>query len=405
MWMEQLITSITTNMNATPSLFLSMSPSGEFLFASWTQENTSMTTKSLKVSSYDFTSGTWGSSTTLSSLVEDPRVSPVIVSDSGTAIAQWVEINSMNPKPLKTATYKNGTWEPSITHATVSSMNTLSPMPLSINDQGHALLSWVESMGSDLFVKVSSFDGSMWSTASELLSTLSASGIFVSSTLNNSDLALIVLNNPSQNSLKGGFLQLPSSNWVIDELDSDVSLSQFPANLNNQGTGLTTWFHGSMPPFSVKTAFFSSGAWTTLDVPGSTSPPNPMFYLLPYSALNNEGNAVLSWGQDGSTLFYTSTITSSSGPTPPSEANGYQTFSQFDISTDLINVLSWQPSTTPNVSYRIYRNGMLIGTSYTPSYDDHQQVPGKVVNYSITTVNESGSQSAPILFTVAPLKQ
>ncbi len=101
MWMEQLITSITTNMNATPSLFLSMSPSGEFLFASWTQENTSMSTKSLKVSSYDFTSGTWGSSTTLSSLVEDPRVSPVIVSDSGTAIAQWVEINSMNPKPLK----------------------------------------------------------------------------------------------------------------------------------------------------------------------------------------------------------------------------------------------------------------------------------------------------------------
>lgn len=127
------------------------------------------------------------------------------------------------------------------------------------------------------------------------------------------------------------------------------------------------------------------------------------FLLFPYCALNNGGNALLSWGQEGSTLFYTSTA--NFGPTPPSEASGYQTFSKFLVPTDLINVLSWQPSTTPNVSYRIYRNGILIGTSYSPTYDDHQQVPGKDVTYSITAVNESGSQSAPILFTVAPLKK
>lgn len=401
-WVEKLITSITTP--STPLLFLSMSPSGEFLFASWFQK-TSSTTHSLNVSRYDFDSGSWGMPTTLSSVATSSEFSHVAISDSGTAIAQWAENNSTSPT-FFTQIYKDGTWESPTTHSTLLDMDIIFPLPLSINNQGHALLSWAEIKFMDMTVslKVSSFYGNVWSTGSELISIpLSLGFPYYSSALNNSDLALIVLNDPSQNSLSGGFLQLPSSNWVIEPLDSDVHLSPNSVSLNNQGTGLATWFHGSMHPLFVKTAFFSSGTWTTLDVPGSTSPSMATFLLFPYCALNNGGNALLSWGQQGSTLFYTSTA--NFGPTPPSEASGYQTFSKFLVPTDLINVLSWQPSTTPNVSYRIYRNGMLIGTSYSPTYDDHQQVPGEAVTYSITAVNESGSQSAPILFTVAPLKK
>ena len=401
-WTDHPIASITSD--STPSLFLSMSPSGDLLFASWIEATNP--TKALKVSLYNFTSQTWEAPDTLSSSFDGSEdFSPIAVSDSGIAIAQWVEKISM--KSLKTKIYKNGTWASETTRSTVSNMGSLNTRPFSINDEGHALLLWGEQQPStsDVSLKFSSFDGSVWSPAKDILIDMGGSGISFSSILNNSELGLLVLSAGSN--LKGGFLQSPSSDWVINDLDSSIQARQPFVNLNNQGTGLVTWFSDptNMRQVSVKAAFFSSGAWTTLDVPGSTSLPNPTFALFPYSALNSEGNALLSWGQQGSTLFYTSTNTSSSGPTPPSEASGYQTFSQFDISTDLINVLSWQPSTTPNVSYRIYRNGMLVGTSYTPSYDDHQQAPGKVVNYSITAVNESGSQSAPILFTVAPLKQ
>ena len=405
-WTTKTIASITNNMNSTPSLFLSMSPSGEYLFATWTQDNTPMTTKSLNVSRYDFGSGTWGAPTMLSSSSANPDFSPLIVNDSGTAIAQWVENDTVNPKLLKTNIYQNGAWGSETTHSMIPSMDSLEPGPLSLNDQGHALIFWFQTVSNNRTLKFAFFDGSTWSSPTDLFTNLmgSAEASFV---LNNSDLALFVY--PDSDGLKAGHSELPSTMFSTDVLDVNTPFAS-PLNgliINNQGTGLATWFSGDMMTglVSVKTAFFSSGTWKTFDIPGSTSPVTSRFFIIPSCGLSSQGNSLVAWGQQGSTLFYVSTNSSSSGPTPPSEASGYQTFSQFDISTDIINVLSWKPSTTPNVSYRIYRNGMLVGTSYTPSYDDHQQTPGKVVNYSITTVDESGSQSAPILFTVAPLKQ
>lgn len=47
---------------------------------------------------------------------------------------------------------------------------------------------------------------------------------------------------------------------------------------------------------------------------------------------------------------------------------------------------------------------MFIATVYEPSYDDHQRVLGEASLYSVTSLNEAGAESAPLLIPVGASK-
>lgn len=57
--------------------------------------------------------------------------------------------------------------------------------------------------------------------------------------------------------------------------------------------------------------------------------------------------------------------------------------------------VTWTASATPNVTYRVYRNGALVRTTDTLSYRDTNIASGATYSYTVVTVNAYGLVSNP----------
>lgn len=400
-------TAVKENGDQSVNPLLGMSPSGEHLFISW-RETTTIERFLLKVSSFNFDTYSWSSPLVIASNVLPSSVSYPLVNDSGHVLIPWAKQDGLDIL-LQAATFDGSTWTP---HSldTTNFPNDFSFNPfsgISWNANNHASFSWaVEDVSSSSAIqKISYFNGSTWSspfTFSE--SMLAGSGSFPFSVLNELDQIFLIFE--KNGDILGSFFPMPPSfsGIMSQPLDTNSALLAYGSLSLNNSDALACWFRDNMNnTFSVQTGLCSAGIWTVFPVPGATSPSNPTFFSFPWIRLSDNGAAIVAWGQEGSTNFFVSNNGGgSSGPLPPSGGSGFQTSTLFLISTDLINVLSWTPSPTPGVSYKIYRNGKLVGTSDKPSFNDHQQIPKQTATYSITAVGASGEQSSPLVFVVTP---
>lgn len=57
--------------------------------------------------------------------------------------------------------------------------------------------------------------------------------------------------------------------------------------------------------------------------------------------------------------------------------------------------VTWTASVTPNVTYRVYRNGVLVATTTTLSYRDTNIATGSTYSYVLVTVDAYGLVSDP----------
>ena len=84
---------------------------------------------------------------------------------------------------------------------------------------------------------------------------------------------------------------------------------------------------------------------------------------------------------------------------PPASLTASQKKNNFGSVYELYNLLQWQASPSPAVvGYIIYRNGIQIASvdASTFTYQDHNREKNVTVTYSVTTIDSTGDQSAPI---------
>ncbi len=123
---------------------------------------------------------------------------------------------------------------------------------------------------------------------------------------------------------------------------------------------------------------------------------------------NHSGHIIATWADESSQPFYA--IYSASAPPPPSPVvapqciNGNQKNNKFATQSEKYNTINWCPSTSTNiVKYNVYRNGILIGSvlSTNPlTFQDHNRATGVEYLYSVTAVNSSNVESAPLTITL-----
>ena len=386
---------------------IGISPSGALLISGWITDSAGM----VQVFASVYDGSAWGPRQLLATVPSGHFLAQSVflaVSDSGTAVFFYGINDSMiMTQKFYASVYKGSSWEPAVVIDQAVSPNSLVIVPqmLSINQQGHAALFWlVEDAMMQQSAYSSFYDGSGWQPPSLIVANLSAamgdaSGAIA---LDDSDTAFAVVSGLGNNPIGAVRKLSPSDSWSNTILDDSLFTFASPnVFINNAGGALTGWLSADMMTMSLnaRSAIYSSGTWMTNTFSPSATMFNFFFY--PRGALASN-NALLCWGQEGSNLLYSATTQVSFGPASPTDGRGYQASSTFLVPTDLINVLSWNPSSTSDVSYRIYREGTLVGTSYEPHYDDHQRVPGKSVLYSITAVTASGTESAPLSFRVNP---
>ena len=391
--------------------FLSMSTSGEKAIICWKVQ----TLMGSQLASRASNGTSWGPKSIISSTspISNSISKPAIaINDDGTAVACWIEEQTMPPSSwtLYVSIYNPtlNTWSTGHPLSSSSTRQFLTDPFLVINQLGHAAITWIEvdQMMSQRYFYASFYDGTSWDTKTQIHLDGDTERTSISVALNDSDLsvAAFLATNGSPTAPLYISSRKPSSMWTSAiEVSPDVLGLPLPyvfISLHNELAFVPFANQDSPTEISIKEVVFSDGETSNFSI-NTISPSFSTLINPPWVSRSPNGVGAAAWGQVGSDLLLTSFTSSLS---PPTDGVGFQTESKFLVSTDVINVLSWTASTTANVRYNVYRNGTYIATTYGPSYDDHQRVLGEASLYSVTSLNEAGAESAPLLILVGASK-
>ena len=294
------------------------------------------------------TSGSWNAAVTvtpsINRLITFPKVG---VDSSGNAVANWGEDDGGTPSfdVIEEARYTKSTttWS---TPTTISVTGEDSDeQQLAVYPSGNAVAVWMRSDGSDSRIRAATFNGSTWATPQNISPAGSDSDQpRVSVDTAGDAFAVWRINGGTDNLTQGTNLDSGSSTWA-----SPTSLSQTGAN--------------------ATTPFVSS---------------------------SGTEKAIAVWERAG-------IIQASTSPLIPPSLTGEQCVNWFPTQSELVNILRWTASPSPDiVSYRIYRNGVLIATvpSTQLMYEDHNRIPGESTTYGVSAVNSCGAESAQATVTI-----
>lgn len=165
---------------------------------------------------------------------------------------------------------------------------------------------------------------------------------------------------------------------------------------DTNGNALVVW---STSDGSIRASRMAlgSGVWSVpSELVAPTAPGNPEGIV---SALSANGVGFAAWvqrvGEFDVSLYANASI---NAITPPA-IRGTTCANNFAMQTDIVNIITFTPSTSPGVvSYYLRRNGVLIAiipASGPFIYYDHNRNKNQTYTYSLTAVDAFGVESAP----------
>jgi len=88
----------------------------------------------------------------------------------------------------------------------------------------------------------------------------------------------------------------------------------------------------------------------------------------------------------------------------PTGLDGDEYTNNFGVCYELYNLLTWTASSTSDtIGYNIYRDGVLIGSTYginATLYEDHNRAEGTYYTYTVRAFADNGHESLPITITI-----
>ncbi len=307
--------------------------------------------------------GPWVSPTTIS-LSSDTCITPKIVVDlNGNAVATWISYT------LSDGVYSNVYGQAATLPVSGNWSTPTFITPASIADPSQIASSLsIDANGNAIALGTVSFDGSSFYCGS---TALPLEGTWTT------PLAFVGINNYAY-SIDGVFYSIgrPIATWMKQD--------PFSSNLIIQACD------GSL--FSTKRQWsFPS----TL----STNAINAYPVISASSTLDTISAIVLLQSWDGANSIIQASFGTGAVLQPPSNLSLTQEVNDFNLFDEYYNMISWQPSPSPEaIGYFIYRNGLLIGAQSSSQLEfiDHNQTPGDSNIYSITSYDDSFLESTQV---------
>lgn len=192
---------------------------------------------------------------------------------------------------------------------------------------------------------------------------------------------------------------------TFDSTAFGQSFSYPNLKLDSQGNGFAVWQKNSVDRNSIvyiKNYDSLSNTWGDNELLSNQN----ICTMMPHLDVNDFGDTIVVWkiiNKDETNTLQAIYIKDRI-PLPPDDLIGKQKVNQFLLQSDLINVLSWSPSTdTTVISYNIYRNDVYMETilsADTLKYEDHNRQKGKSDTYQVTAVNQYDIESVPLTLTL-----
>jgi hypothetical protein len=373
-----------------PILTVAMNGPGQGV-AAWINTNTGS-----EVHASFFSGGSWQPFAVIGIGTVDPFLS---YSTNGSAIAAWLNVTGSSSEVFVN-NFIGGSWQAPLLIGT-----TGFPFPSNIGTgidaSGHGIVAWIDTSNN---VNVSYFNGTSWQPP-VLLTTDGSGGNFVSVAMAPNGKAIVAWVGSS--SSFDGTTWSPPISYSNDVVFSDFFL--YPGasvSMDSQNNAFVVW--GTSSTLSIFSATLAPGAtaWGAPELIGPT--PDSLGTI--GSSLSDNGAGFVIWsdlpGEGGANVFGSAAPglfpPIPPGPTPQ-EIKGSVCKNRFATTADRVKIITWTPSTNPNVvAYHLKRNGVLIATipaSGPFTYKDHHRCKHSDV-YIITTVNALGQESNPLTVTI-----
>jgi mRNA-degrading endonuclease HigB of HigAB toxin-antitoxin module len=247
---------------------------------------------------------------------QDANNNHVGIDANGNVIHAWMGDDGTNNEIYK-AVYHNGTWtSPSGVNDNVSlGATSIFEFSLAVSSGGDAVIAWVASDGSNLRVYKSEYRSGVWTKPANLADAISPSGqdagTNVSTAMDSSGNAIIVWaefdgakTQIYKSEYRSGAWTHPAN--LADNISPDgFNVAAPSVAMDNNGNAIISWLqdHNGGPEYMVFKSEYRSGAWThPSSITDFIQPAGTMATTLqaPAVAMDNNGNAIIVWiGSDG----------------------------------------------------------------------------------------------------------
>ncbi len=266
--------------------------------------------------------GTWTNPSSLSDNIspdgQGAYPPQLTINGNGLALITWRQSDGANDRIFKSERAANGTWtHPADLNDNISpsgSSATNNPQ-VAINNDGFALIAWVQSDGSNnqIFKSERAASGT-WAHPADLNDNISPSGqdaIDSQVAINNSGIALITwLQSDGSNDRIFKSERTSSGTWAHpSDLNNNISpngssASNLQVAINDDGFALIAW---EQPDGSYSKIYKSertaSGTWTHPSTLNDSISPSEQQASYPQVAINSDGDALILWIQAYAKLY------------------------------------------------------------------------------------------------------
>jgi hypothetical protein len=181
---------------------------------------------------------------------------------------------------------------------------------VAMDNNGNAIIVWQQSDGSNLQVFKSEYRGGVWTNPSSLTDNISPDGqdtYYPQVAMDNSGNAIIIWEQYNgskyqvfKSEYRGGVWTNPSS--LSDNISPDGQDANYPqVAMDNNGNAIITWYQSDGANWQIFKSEYRSGVWTNPSSLTDNISPDGQDAYNPQMAMDNNGNAIITWCQsDGS---------------------------------------------------------------------------------------------------------
>jgi hypothetical protein len=235
----------------------------------------------------------------------------VAMDNNGNAIVTWYQSDGAKSQIFKSE-YRGGVW----THPS-SLLDNISPdgqdaygSQVAMDNNGNAIITWFQSDGTKNQIFKSEYRGGVWTHPSSPSDNISPDGQDAYSSrvaMDNNGNAIITWfqSDGSKNQIfkseyRGGVWTPPSS--LSDNISPDGENAYDPqVAMDNNGNAIITWRQSDGLNLQIFKSEYRGGVWTHPSSLSDNISPDGQGTFLPQVAMDNNGNAIITWYQfDGS---------------------------------------------------------------------------------------------------------
>jgi hypothetical protein len=231
----------------------------------------------------------------------------VAMDNNGNAIITWQQYDGSKYQIFKSE-YRGGVWtHPSIPSDNISpdGQSAYSPQ-VAMDNNGNAIITWQQYDGSNYQIFKSEYRGGVWTHPSSLSDNISPDGQTASNprvAMDNSGNAIIVWEQSDgadfqifKSEYRSGIWTHPLS--LSDNISPDGQDAWYPqVAMDNNGNAIITWEQSDGSTSQIFKSEYRSGVWTHPSSLSDNISPDGQDAHYPQVSMDNKGKAIITWEQ------------------------------------------------------------------------------------------------------------